>query len=174
MSDGITFNIDTSKFEELLKAMPQRVARRAVRQALQAGGDVIREAMEAECPKRTDTPTPGSDALPPGILAADLTVQVIVGTRYNPTVKIGPTKDTSHVANWIENGFDHVEGGRKRKGGKATKHIDANPFIQRAFDESAQAAVDALPSSLSTSLEQDLTSEGGGYGADDAAAWDGE
>ncbi|MGA2650417.1 MAG: HK97 gp10 family phage protein [Terracidiphilus sp.] len=177
MSDGIALKIDTSKFEELLKAMPQRVARRAVRQALQAGGDVLAEAIQANCPVRTDTPTPGSDALPPGILAADISVQVVVGTKDDPTVKVGFSRDTAHVANWIENGFDHVEGGKKRKGGKATKHIDANPFMQRAFDESAEHAVDALTESLATSLEQDLTSEtadSGGddsFGAKDLGAW---
>jgi hypothetical protein len=176
MADGLSLKIDTTKFEALLKAMPQRVARRAVRQALQAGGDVIQEAMVAEAPQRTDAPTPGSDALPPGILKADLSVQVTVGTKDDPIVRVGPSRDTAHVAWWIENGFDHVEGGRKRKGGKVTKHIDANPFMLRAFDSSISSAVDAMISSLAGSLEEDLTSETSSgaddsYGAADLEAW---
>lgn len=160
MADGITFKIDSSKFEALLKAMPQRVARRAVRNALKAGGAVLLEAMKAECPVRTDAPTPGSDALPPGILKADLTTTVQVNTKYPPRVIVGPTSDTAYVAWWIEQGFDHYGGGRKGKGTKG-KHVDANPFLTRAFDSSIQSAVDAMISSLSTSLEQDLTSETG-------------
>jgi hypothetical protein len=174
--DGLNLKIDTTQFEALLKAMPKRVARRAVRQALQAGGDVLQEAIAAECPVRTDTPTPGSDALPPGILQADISVQVTVGTKDDPIVRVGPSRDTAHVAAWIEAGFDHVEGGRKRKGGRVTRHIDANPFILRAFDSSISSAVDAMISSLAGSLEEDLTSEtsSGGddsYGAADLEAW---
>jgi hypothetical protein len=103
-------------------------------------------------------------------------VQVTVGTKDDPIVRVGPSKDTAHVAWWIENGFDHVEGGRKRKGGKATKHIDANPFMQRAFDSSIGQAVDTMIVRLATSLEQDLTSEtsSGGddsFGAADLEKW---
>ena len=169
--DDLTLSIDTREWEELLKQLPKRVARRAVRQALQAGGDVIAEAMEAEAPERTDTPTPGSNALPAGILKADITSQVQVGTKYPPRVKVGATDIAGHVAWWIENGFDHVEGGSSEKSiafrgkygiggnkkvGKATKHIDANPFMARAFDSSISSAVDVMLESLATSLSQDI------------------
>ena len=166
MADGIEFKIDTTKFEELLKDLPARVARRAVRKALQAGGDVLQEAMRAECPEQTER-TPGSDSLPPGILKADLSVSVQVGTKYDPQVLIGPTKDTAYVAWWIDNGFDHVEGGRKTKGGKATKHIDANPFMARAFDSSIGRAVDTMISNLAASLDQDLETPSGADAGDE-------
>jgi len=168
--DDLSLTIDTSQWDALLKALPQRVARRAVRQALQVGGDVLAEAMSAEAPLRTDVPTPGSDALPPGALKEDIAAQVQIGTRYDPRVKVGATVIASHVAWWIENGFDHVEGGRKKangEGGKVTKHIEANAFMARTFDSTIGRAVDVMLESLATSLDQDLNSDTGETGTTD-------
>lgn len=171
MADGLDLNIDTSQWEAMLAALPERVARRAAREALQAGGDVLLAAMKEECPERTDTPTPGSDALPPGVLKYSLTDQVVVGKVNNPRVKVGAPSVTSHVAGWIENGFDHYEGGRKGYAGKRKykghakvgvkgKHIDANPFMVRAFDSSIEAAVSATLESLGAALEQGADGSG--------------
>ena len=119
MDDEMDLKIDTSQWENLLKALPIKVAKSYARKALQAGGDILRDAMEAEAPERTDEATPGSNALPPGVLKADLTTQIIIGSTSAPRVKIGPGSLTGYVAWWIENGFDHYEAGtatgRKRK-----------------------------------------------------------
>jgi len=175
MPDEVKLTIDTREWEDLLKALPKRVAKRAVRNALQAGGEVIEEAMVAEAPERTDTPTPESDALAPGILKDDISTQVQIGTKYAPRVKIGPTSIAAYVGWWIENGFDHVEGGRKldprrytqEKVGTVTKHIDANPFMARAFDSSIERATEAMLENLAASLGQDINDPAGDSGGED-------
>jgi hypothetical protein len=133
------------------------VAKRAVRNALQAGGDILLDAMTAECPERTDEPTPDSDALAPGVLKESLTTQVVIGTRYNPAVKVGPGIGTGKVAYWVENGFDHIEGGKRgEKGAHVTSHKDANPFMVRSFDSSIGRAVDVMLDNLAATLTQDI------------------
>lgn len=180
--DDFTLSVDTTQWEALLADLPKRVRRRAVRSALQAAGDVLRDAIETEAPERTDVPTPGSDALPPGILKADISTQVQVGTKYDPRVKVGPTAIAGRVARWVENGFDHVSGGASegsiafktkygiggtRKLGTKGEHIDANPFMARGFDASIGQAVDAMLGSLATSLGQDINTPSGGEESDD-------
>jgi hypothetical protein len=160
MPDEVKLTIDTREWEDLLKALPMRVAKRAVRNALQAGGDVLLDAMVAECPERTDEPTPDSDALQPGVLKESLCDQVVIGTRYNPSVKVGPGIGTGHVAYWVENGFDHIEGGKRgEKASHVTKHVDANPFMVRSFDSSIERAVDVMLANLASSLGQDLADD---------------
>jgi HK97 gp10 family phage protein len=176
MPDEVRLAIDTHEWEAMLAALPKRVARRAVRQALQAGGDVIAEAMVAEAPERTDTPTPGSDALPPGVLKDDIGTQVQIGTKYAPRVKVGCSEIATHVAWWVENGFDHVEGGRKldprrytqKKVGTVTRHIDANPFMARAFDASIERATEVMLQNLGTTLGQDINDPAGDSGGEEA------
>lgn len=187
--DDISLTIDTSQWEKLLAELPQRVARKAMRQALQAGGDVLAEAMEAEAPERTDTPTPGSDSLPPGILKADISTQVQIGYKNGARVKVGATEIAGHQAWWIENGFDHVEGGASdqsiafrgkygikgnNKAGTVTKHIDANPFMARAFDSSINRAIEATLESLAASLSQDINDDSGTDAVDDTGGDEGE
>jgi hypothetical protein len=164
--DGFDLKVDTSQWEALLLELPKRVAKTAVRKALQAGGDVLCDAMKDECPVRTDEATPGSDALEQGLLQESITTQVMIGTKYDPKVKIGPGVGTGHVAYWVENGFDHIEGGKRGKGGRVTKHVDANPFMQRAFDSAIGVATDALLESLGRSLGQDTGGLHEGQGAD--------
>ena len=171
--DDFSVKVDTSEVERALMAMPAKLAKRAARGGLQAAGEVMLASMVALCPERTDEPTPGSNSLAPGVLKESLTTQVQVGTKSTPRVKVGPPRETAHVAWWIENGFDLISGGRKGKGGRAIRdiegkdrHIDGKHFMSGAFDESAEKAVDVLLEQLRTALDTEDT-DLEGVGADE-------
>jgi hypothetical protein len=150
--DDVTLSIDTREWENLLKALPEKTRRGAVRQALQRAGDVMADAIAEEAPERTDTPTPDSNSLPPGILKADISSQVQLKAKLPPRVKVGATEIASRVAWWIEQGFDHKRG---------NVHVDANPFMARGFERSITAATTVFLDSLSTALTADVNATGG-------------
>ena len=75
MADDIRIDVNTKELEAKLEALPRNVAQRKLREAVQAGGEVILRAMVANAPERTDEPTPDSNSLPPGMLRADLQVE---------------------------------------------------------------------------------------------------
>jgi hypothetical protein len=170
--------IDTREMDKALAALPLKVSGRIAKQALQAAGDAVLDAVVALCPERTDTPTPGSDALEPGVLRESLTTQVVANKTEAPRVKIGPAEETARVAWWIENGFDHVSGGyrhkvykngqdtgRHRGPGKMTQHIPGKHFMAGAFDESIEGAIAVMLDHIGTALGQD--DYGVGYGIDE-------
>lgn len=148
MADEITLNIDTTKLEAALKDLPEKLAKKAMRNALQAGGDVMLEAMIAAAPERTDEPTPESNSLPPGVLKADLHTEIKM-SKGSARVKVGPSQITGHVARWINNGW--VLTGHN-PGKKEIREIPGTHFIERAFDESAQKAIDTAIQALSDAL----------------------
>jgi len=143
MADGFDMKLDTRELDEALAKLPAKFQGRIAKQALEAAGYVMVDAMKALCPVRTDEPTPGSDSLQPGVLQESLTTQVQMSKRYPPRVKVGPPSETAHIAWFIENGFDNV---------RAKRHIEGKHFMAGAFDESAQRAVDVMLESLAEAL----------------------
>ena len=149
--DDISIQVDTKDLEAMLKALPEKIARRYMKNALQAGGDVILDAMVATAPERTDEVTPEGTSLPPGILKYDLSAQVIQGDNGGK-VRVGPTTVAGAVARWQNNGW--IQTGHK-PGKKKGRFVDDQPgkyFIQRAFDETAESALDAFIETLSAQL----------------------
>jgi hypothetical protein len=144
--DNFELKIDTTEFVSKLEALPEKIARRAVRHALQAAGDIMADAIAEEAPERNDTPTADSTGLPPGVLKADISTQVQIKKDKAPRVKAGPTKISYRQAWWIEQGFDHVAHGKKT-------HVDANPFAMRGFERSIGAATDAFVASLAEGID---------------------
>ena len=112
MADGIEIKIDTHEVDEWLTTLEPKVRRRAVRQSLQKGADLILASMKALCPVATVEPDSSSNALQPGVLQESLTTQVQMSKNYNPRVKVGAPIETAHVAWWIENGFDSFKAHR--------------------------------------------------------------
>jgi Bacteriophage HK97-gp10, putative tail-component len=161
MADDIQINIDTTQFEAKLKALPTAVANRYLRNALQAAGDVVLAPMKELAPERTDEQTPDDNSLPPGILRQDLSTQVTL-SENGAKVKIGPTAVAGHVCRWQNNGWMLTS-----HDGKKIRQIPGKHFMEAAFDEAGQAAIEALVQSLSDSLntesaESDETLESGG------------
>lgn len=147
MPDDFSMNFSLKEMDVALAALPEKVARKYARDALQAAGDVMLAAMVAHCPERTDESTPNSNSLAPGVLKESLTTQVQMGTRLPPRVKVGAPSETSHVAWWIENGFESVKGKR---------HIAGKHFMAAAFDESATRSAEVMLEKLSSSLNGEV------------------
>ena len=162
--DDFEITIDTKAMDEALSRLPEKVQGRIAREALQKAGDIMLEAQKFLCPERTDD-MPGSDALEPGVLKESLTTQVIISTKGEVArVKVGAPSETAHVARWVNDGHDIYKGGRKRasknkKAGKFLGHVEGKHFLEGAFDESAQKAIDAMLTAIGEGLKND--SEGG-------------
>jgi hypothetical protein len=154
MPDDFSLKIDTSKFDEMLTALPTKVAGRILRDALQAGGDVLLESMKALCPQSTDEPTPESNSLPPGILREDLHTQVTVNSTTGARLRVGPTEITAHVARWQENGWMLT-----LHNGKKVRQIPGKHFMAASVDEAGEAAVDAFVAALADGLNSANDSE---------------
>jgi hypothetical protein len=155
MPDDISLKIDTSQFDAMLTALPTKVAGRIMKDALQAGGDVLLASMKALCPERTDEPTPDEDSLPPGILREDLHTQVTVTSTTGARLRVGPTDIAAHVARWQENGWMLT-----LHNGKKVRQIPGKHFMAASVDEAGEAAVDAFVARLAEGLNGTADSEG--------------
>ena len=152
MPDDFDIKIDTSEFDSLLAKLPAKVSGRIMKDALQAGGDVILASMKVLAPEQTNEPTPGSNALPPGILREDLHTQVIVSpTKGAAQVKVGPTEIAGHVARWINNGLD---ANAAQTANRLSKSL-ASTLWKQPCDEAAEIAVEAFATSLAVGLEDE-------------------
>ncbi len=150
--DDIDLKIDTSQFDAMLAKLPTRVAGKIMKDALQAGGDVIVTTMKALAPERTDEPMPDSTGLPQGILREDLHTQVAVSATQGARVKVGPSEIAGHVARWQENGWMLTGHGKSKSGRKRIKQIPGKHFMAAAADEAGEAAVDAFVAKLAEGL----------------------
>jgi hypothetical protein len=156
MADEITLTVDTRACERALMALGEKVRGNIMRRALQAGGDVLAAALEDHTPERTDEDTPTSDALPPGIMKADIKTQIQAGSRLDPRIKVGFGAISAHVAYWQNEGWNLTKGGQRKVGkdgkvrgnGKVIRAIPGKHFIEAAFDESAESAVDVFTEAL--------------------------
>jgi hypothetical protein len=152
MPDTIDLILDTREMDAALKALPAKLAERAMRAALHAAGDVMLDAVVAHTPERTDEEMPNSDSLPPGILKADMHTEVLVGGSYAPRVKVGPSKIAGHVARWQNNGYTLTSHGRSKSGRRAIRAIAGQHFLEAGFDESAETAVNMFCATLGDEL----------------------
>jgi hypothetical protein len=154
--DTIELTVDTRELEWALEQLSRRAAGKVMLDALQAGGNVMLEAVVTHTPERTDEETPEGTSLPPGILKADMHTQVGLSKKTGTGfVKVGPSKDIGGlVAYRQENGWTLREHGGARVRGqhKAIRDIPGKHFMATAFDESAEAAVDAFVDALGNLL----------------------
>ena len=185
MADSFELNVDTRELEAALERLPKKLAGKILGLALEAGGAVLLEAVVEETPERTDAETPDGDSLPPGMLKAAMTMEVNApneegfvrngrgSSRANPNVKVGPQKvgksnKFGRVAYWVNNGWVLTgratrkdagadRGNRGWKKGKQIRPIAGQHFLEKAFDKSADKAVDAFLGTLARGLfnEQD-------------------
>ena len=156
--DTIDLAVDTRELETALAKLAVKAQRNVMRNALQAAGDVLLGAVVAHTPERTDEESPNSAALPPGVLKADMHTQIQIGRVGRPRVKVGPSIVTGYVAYRQNNGYTLTSHGSKkgrhpiaRKNGKPNP-IPGKHFMEAAFDESAQTAVDMFLATLADGL----------------------
>jgi hypothetical protein len=128
-----------------------------MRKALQAAGDVMLSAVVAHTPERTDEEDSASNSLPPGVLKADMHTQIQIGRAGKPRVKVGPSVVTGYVAYRQNNGYTLTSHGSKTGRHPIARKNGPNPipgkhFMEAAFDESAETAVDMFLSTLADGL----------------------
>jgi HK97 gp10 family phage protein len=147
-------SVDTDSLKEALDKLPEHVAKGRLKAALTDGASVLLERIVDMAPERNDQPTPGSNSLPPGMLRADMTMSVKMSEdgRFG-SVRVGPTSDTAHVGRFQNNGYPLVKGGRLRRGARKQKnaakgrvigYVEGQHFMERAFDEAGQSALNTF------------------------------
>jgi HK97 gp10 family phage protein len=156
------FNISIEGLEEtvaMLEQAPRTIAARGYRKALQAGANVIANAVEARTPIKAEE-TGG--LLEQGELRESLVTDIELNSDLRGGVaEIGFGKN-GHVALWVEYGHRQVEHGAKwadrQKGyeGKLLGEVPAKPFMRPAADASAEAAVDAYAESLKQTVSEEF------------------
>jgi hypothetical protein len=151
MADEIELRIDTREMERALKDLPNKLLKAIMSGSLQAAGDVMLEAVVAHTPERTDEETPEQTSLPPGILKADMHTEVQFSRKYGTArVKVGPSRAIGGlVAYRVNNGWTLTGHG---KSARKIRSIPGKHFLEAAFDESAQAAIDVFIDDLGNSL----------------------
>ncbi len=160
----MSFTIGVTGLAELkqsLAAMEDRVARRHIVVALNAGASTIREQAVTNAPEFHGEVSKGHP--PPGTLKRSVKIKTARAPRGSATVQIyvrsgGKNKRLdAYYWRWVEFGhFTRSSGGRLRNTGRgqannarlaadvqsgAVKWIPANPFMRRAFDGKKEAAV---------------------------------
>ena len=148
LDDGI--EIDTSEldgFADLLEKFPLEVQNKMVRQSVGAGAAVFMLGVMEKAPVRTDDAGPKSDALPPGMLKAD--IHAVAG-KTGRAWYIGAGPKTAYVLRWLERGHLLVRGGKRGK--HSIGHVPAHPVLRPAFDEYWQRALHATAEELGTRI----------------------
>ena len=153
---GFTTQIEGLKeLDRKLGELGTKAARRVIRKALKAGGEVFRVAVAERAPERPDLHS--GTALPPGVLARD--IEVDMGTADGlPAAIIEPGSYTRHVARWVEYGHRLVKGGHSSmKRGKLQGNgaqigdVPAYPFIRPGYEASRAEATKVTCESLARS-----------------------
>jgi len=77
--------------------------------------------------------------------------EIQIGSQFPPRVKVGPSSIAGHVARWQNNGWILTSHGSKARR-KQIRQIPGKHFLEAAFDESAQDAVDKFLEVLGAGL----------------------
>ena len=153
-------SVDVSDFEgfaQLLERFPLEVQDKMLKNATGAGASVLQVAMINAAPVHVGPETTGSNALPPGLVKADIRVAAL---KQGRGWLIGPGLRTGYVVRWLERGHQLIRGGKRARlgkktvnsGGKVIGHVPAHPFIRPAFDAHWKDAVAAMGQQLGTEM----------------------
>lgn len=147
MPADLTVKIDGLKeLEEQLLSLPQNLARRDVRQALEAGGEVIAEEMRALAPRRT------------GRLHENIEVKVSLSSKQDAgTAKIGPLKKVFYglmqELGWTSPLPKSAGGTRRDRRGRGMHH-PGHPFMRPAFESRKDAALETIIRTLRAGIQR--------------------
>jgi HK97 gp10 family phage protein len=138
-----------------LQRIGEEVRERLVLRAVRDAGVVIQDAMRESAHVLAER-NPGSDALQPGQLRADIRVRARLEEGVARAI-IGPVK-YAHVARWVEFGHRLVKGGSSHATGKGgfsgagqqIGEVPAYPTLRPAFERSAEQALETFRTSMQT------------------------
>lgn len=144
---GFTVNITGLKeLDRRLQEMGTQDAKRCIRKALNAGGTVMQEAIQAITPVRPDLPS--GSALPVGAMVNDILISNYTADN-NLAVLVGPGHRTAHAARWTEYGHEMVT-----RGGKGAGQVPPHSFIRRGYESAREPAVEAIVTTLASEIEK--------------------
>jgi HK97 gp10 family phage protein len=123
-----------------LGELEDKLAKQALRKALQAGVNVMGNAVMARTPVDT------------GLLKESVGTAVTVRSDGRSGIASVGFGRQGYVARMIE--FGHRIVGHKPKKKDTGKHVPARPFIRPAFDASAEKAVDAFTAVIAAEVEK--------------------
>ena len=176
---GFSIKIEgLAELDRMLSELKDSAARKVMKEAMTAGGEVFVAAVVERAPERVDLPS--GDALPPGALKSDITLEVLGGKDRRMLVAIvAPGKMTWPAAMWVEYGHDLVRGGdrhrvydregnwkgtwrgagklveRATEDGETTTRVDEHPFIRPAYEAVRETAVDVTLKTLAAGIERE-------------------
>lgn len=158
MADDISLDFDFSDFERKLEGFTEKVRGTILKESLAAGGLVLKDAVIAAAPERTDDYT-GGNSLPPGALKEDIGGDVHMNAANGSgVVRIGPSQLTAYVGWWLEKGHDLTTHG-SRTNAKVIGHVKETPFMAPAFDAASQQALNAFNDKLAALIAEEDTAE---------------
>ena len=82
------------------------------------------------------------------------------GIKEQASVDVGPGEATSYVGRFIEDGHDIVTHGKKRNR-RIVGHVEAKPWMQPAFEATAQEALDKISDVVAEGIDEELDSSTG-------------
>lgn len=136
MGDLVTVKITgVEELGERMREFPDKLLVKGVRNALRAGGELLRLALSAAAPRAEDV-THGHE---PGFLADHIAAKATVSTKNDKgSVKVGP------VAKAFWGMFPEF----------GTRHQPAKPWMRPTFEANAQKALDAFVDSLKETFKE--------------------
>ena len=168
MADG-GISIKVTGIEQLqanLTKLSTQAAERIIRKALRKGAMIERDAVADAAPVRPVLPS--GTALPPGALAADITVTVNKRTDGSFVATVKPGKYTQFAATMVEYGHRMVTGGysKKTKNGKTrgpgqeVGMVPAHPFLRPVFEATADQVTNVICQTLVDETEKAAANQG--------------
>lgn len=166
----LDMQIDTSDLVKRLEGLTKKVAAEVLTTALTESGHVMQAAIKQAVADRAPRGAsgeprpyrdPNGNSIPPELLAEDIDIDPYINRNgETANVRVGPTELTEHVARWINDGWVHTHGGKRKSkshpNGKGIEdgQIPGTHFIAAGFDESAQAALDLFTGTLAKGIEE--------------------
>jgi HK97 gp10 family phage protein len=140
MTEFVTVEVKgLRELQDKLEALPTKLARRGIRQALRAGADVIRSAMVANAPKDSGFLEEHIDVktrLKSDLLAGSAFIGPN-GKQVYPRNPKWPARTAALIAKWLEFG---------------TSRMSKKPFMTQAFETRKEDALEAITEKLRDAL----------------------
>ena len=145
----------SSAAKSRLEKLKKKASKEQLVKAFQAGGEVLKEALEERTPVRHDSPS--GTALAPGALKADIHITSGEDDHGDPAVSVGFGPVTQHVAHWVNDGHNEVAGGYRKEDaetgeargpGHAVKFVPGTHFITQAWESAQRDAIEAVIDTL--------------------------
>jgi hypothetical protein len=133
----------------------------ALTEAVEAGAQVVFDAVAENTPESTDRWTDESSALKQGELREGLVQINTNGDRGTPKSVVTFSAETIHVARWVDRGHRLVEGGKskllasgKTRGrGQEVGYVEGRAFFREATEEKADEVKAVVRQKLKSAVD---------------------